>query len=70
MSVDLEGNDGFGLSVDVAGDDGIGAGKVQFDARDGQTVDGAVTFPDELVGVVVVIGLLNKKISNINLTSV
>ena len=48
-----ERNDGFGLSVDIAGDDGIGAGKVQFDARNGQTVDGVVTFPDELVGVVV-----------------
>jgi hypothetical protein len=61
VNVDLERDDGFGFAVNVACDDGIGAGEIQFHAGDRQLVNGSVSFPDKVIGVVVIIRLVKIK---------
>ena len=65
VNVDLQGDDGFGFTVNVARDDGIGASEIQFHARNGQLVNGSVSFSNKVIGVVIIIRL---KKSNENQT--
>ena len=57
VNVNLQGDDGLGFAVNVASDDGISSGEIQFHAGDGQLVNGSVSFPDEMIGVVIIIRL-------------
>ena len=69
MRVNLQRDDSLGFAVNVAGDDGVGAGKVQFDARDVESIQRSVSFTHELISVVIIIRLQTRRINQSTMSS-